>query len=100
MGRNLKFPHPTEYKPAEPAVICPAERVIGLYNQDSGDTAVRIAKKVRIWFIEQAQQRGWAGVHFLTEVQSNHGAGCILWRPPDKIDVTVTRGLVLTPEAE
>lgn len=74
-GRRLKFPDPQDCKPAEPAVICPAERVIGLYNQDAGDNAQRIAKKVRAWFIEQAQQRGWAGVHFLTEVQSSHGAG-------------------------
>ncbi|HEY5704787.1 MAG TPA: hypothetical protein VIS96_04355 [Terrimicrobiaceae bacterium] len=102
-GRKLKFPRPKDYRPAEPAIICPAERVIGLYNQDSGDTAQRIAKKVRNWFIEQAVKNSWAGVHFLNEVQSNHGAGCILWRPPEKVDVTITvtkEILVLSPEKE
>ena len=90
MGRKLKFPEPHQYKPAEPAIICPAERVIGLYNQESGDTAQRISQKVRSWFTHQAHTQGWAGVHFLTEVQSNHGAGCVLWRPPDNVNVSVT----------
>ncbi len=99
MARNLKFPEPRDYKPAEPAIICLAERVIGLYCQDSGDTAQRIAKKVREWFAIEAHARGWAGVHFLIEAQSNHGAGCILSRPPEKINIQITvteQTLVLT----
>ncbi len=98
----LKTRH-SDYKPSEPAVICPAERVIGLYNENSGDTAKRIAKKVRRWFISQAEKQEWAGVHFLNEVQSNHGAGCILWRPPEKVDVKITitkRILVLNASSE
>lgn len=100
MARNLKFPSPADYRPAEPAVLCPADRVIGLYNQDSGDTAVKIAKKVRTWFRSEAHKRGWAGVHFLPEVQSNHGAGCVLWRPPTRpsVTVTITSQLVLSDE--
>jgi hypothetical protein len=80
--------------------MCPAERVIGLYNQESGDTAQRIAKKVRKWFFAEARKHGWAGVHFIPEVQSNHGAGCVLWRQPDQIGITITvtkETLVLSP---
>jgi hypothetical protein len=103
MGRKVKFPVPSDYKPAQPAILCPAERVIDLYNQDSGDEAQKIAKKVRRWFTQQAHARGWAGVHFLPEVQSNNGAGCVLWRPPERINVSITvtkRMLVLSDEPD
>jgi len=80
--KRLKFPSPRDYKPAEPEILCPAERVIKLYNQGSGDTAKRIAKKVQGWFTAEAKKRGWKHVRFLKEVQSNHGAGCVLSRPP------------------
>lgn len=99
-GAKLKFPKSKEYKPAAPAVMCPAERVLGLYNQDSGDKAKRIAKKVRLWFFAEAPKHGWAGIHFLPQVQSNHGAGCVLWRSPDKIDISIKvtkETLVLLP---
>jgi hypothetical protein len=102
-GRKLKFPEPKNYKSSQPAILCPAERVVGLYNQDSGESAQRIAQKVRKWFFVEASKRGWAGVHFLPEVQSNHGAGCILWRPPEKfaVQITVTEEtLILLPEKE
>jgi hypothetical protein len=78
-----------DYPASRKAVLCPAERVIGLYNQNTGDTAARIAKKVRIWFRATARDNGWAGAHFLPEVQSNHGAGCVLWRQSDKVNKTV-----------
>jgi hypothetical protein len=89
LGRRLKFPQPQDYKSSAPAIFCPAERVIELYNQDAGDSAQRIAKKVRAWFTTEAHKRGWAGVYFLPEVQSNHGAGCVLWRPTDNINVNI-----------
>ena len=89
-GAKLKFPRPKDYAAKEPAILCPADRVLGLYNQDSGSTAARIAKKVRAWFASQAGQQGWAGVHFLKQVPSTHGAGCVLWRPPAQINVNVT----------
>jgi hypothetical protein len=102
MGRKLKFPEPKDYVPAEPAVLCPAERVIGLYNQGSNGTARRIAKKVRTWFAAEAHRKGWAGVYFLPEVQSNHGAGCVLWRRPEQINVTiqVTEDMLILSEEE
>ncbi|HKR75213.1 MAG TPA: hypothetical protein VJR95_01025 [Rhodanobacter sp.] len=76
--RPYKFPKSSERSPAKPVVLCPADRVINLYNQDSGDTAQRISKKVRKWVTETAIKEGWDGVVFLPEVQSQHGAGCIL----------------------
>jgi len=98
-----KFPNPNDYPPNSPAVLCPAGRVIGLYNQDSGDTAKRLAKKVRKWFADVARAKGWAGIHFLPEVESNHGAGCVLWRPPQQINlqIVVTKHtLVLTDDTD
>jgi len=101
MSAKFKFPTPKNCTLATPAVLCPAERVIGLYNQNSGKPAARIGKNVRRWFFVEAEKKGWAGVHFLPDVQSNHGAGCILWRAPEKIDVVVnitSKTLVLLAE--
>lgn len=103
MGRNIKFPSPSDCRPSDQAVLCPADRVLGLYNQNSGDTADRIAKKVRTWFMQQARKKGWAGVRFLKDVQSSHGTGCILWIPPRQINVQITvtdQMLVLESGAE
>lgn len=100
VGAKLKFPEPTDYKQAHPAILCTAERVMGLYNQNSGNDGKKISKTVRKWFFGEAAKRGWAGVHFIPEIQSNHGAGCILWLPPKKIDVQITvtkETLVLMP---
>lgn len=89
MAAKIKFPIPSACKPADQAVLCPADRVLGLRNQDSSDNAKRIAKKVRIWFIKEAIKKGWAGVRFLKDIQSNHGTGCVLWLPPQRIDIQV-----------
>ncbi len=100
-GRRFIFPNPNKCTAADMAMLCPAERVLNLYNQETGKGAKRIAKSVREWFATTAQQKGWAGVHFLPEVQSNYGAGCVLWPPPQQIDVSVTvtnRILVLIAE--
>lgn len=75
---DYKFPDPQDIPPKHPVVICPGERVIALYNQETGESAKRISKSVRGWFQDQAFEKGWAGVHFLPEVQSLHGAGCLL----------------------
>jgi len=97
VGARVKFPNSSECTPAEQALFCPAQRVIDLYNQDSGDKAKRICAKVRRWFFSAAAAREWAGVHFLKEVQSKHGHGCVLWRQPDRINiqVTVTREILV-----
>ncbi|NNA48369.1 hypothetical protein HBO18_30085 [Pseudomonas lactis] len=73
------FPDSQSRSPKSPTVLCPADRVLAIYNQDSGDEAQRISKKVREWFFEEAHRKGWHGVHFVPEVQSRHGAGCIMW---------------------
>ncbi|OQB79346.1 MAG: hypothetical protein BWX88_04881 [Planctomycetes bacterium ADurb.Bin126] len=90
VGAKLKFPKPKDYAAKNSTIMCPAERVLGLYNQDSGDSAQRIAKKVRAWFAGEAAKRGWAGVHFLKQVPSTHGAGCVLWQPPTQINISIT----------
>jgi hypothetical protein len=102
-GPKFKFPNPKNCKPKDPAVLCTADRVLSIYNQDSGETAKRISKAVRTWFAAEAASKGWAGVHFLPEVQSAHGAGCVLWLPPQQVNikVTVTKNiLVLQGQSE
>lgn len=80
-GRKLKFPDPKDYAAKHIVVLCPAERVIGLYEQETGEVAERIAKTVQTWFSAEAAKRGWAGCRFVPEVQSTHGAGAILLNP-------------------
>jgi hypothetical protein len=102
MARDHKFPDPKDYPPKFPAVLCPSERVLYLYNQESGKSAKRIAKKVKKWFTEEAHRLGWAGVRFLPEVQTQHSAGAILWQPPSTVNVqiTVTKQTLVLAEAE
>lgn len=94
MARKYKFPQSDEVTKKDPAVMCPADRVLELYNQDHEKDAARISKKVRTWFTEQAHENGWDGVRFLPEVQSGHGAGCVLWKDMDQ-----THTLVLIEKA-
>ena len=101
-GAPVKFPCPDDYKPREAIVFCPAERILALYNQDSGDNAQRLAPKVKAWFRTRAYGHGWAGVHFMPAVQTNHGAGCAMWRPPQQLNVQVVvtrQTLVLVDDA-
>jgi hypothetical protein len=105
MAPKFKFPNANDYPLKVPAVLCPADRVINLYNQDSGSTAQRISKSVREWFFQRAHQEGWGGAHFLPEVQSQHGAGCVLWvgyrGVPQTIQVTQQTLILLdSPEED
>lgn len=86
-GKKLKFPDVKDYPAKDPVVLCPADRVIGLYNQTTGKSAVRIAKNLKDWFNKEALSRGWAACRFVPEVQSKHGAGCMLLNP---LSVTVS----------
>jgi hypothetical protein len=95
MANNLKFPGPNDYPAKSPAVLCPSERVLNLYNQDSGHRADRVAQKVKIWFSQEAHVKGWAGVRFLPEVQIRHMAGAILWQPHRVQIALVTKAGVL-----
>lgn len=78
MAKDFKFPDPKDYPSKHPIVMCPSDRVLNLYNQETGEGAIRKGKKVKEWFQERALQEGWAAVHFLPEVQTMHGAGCLL----------------------
>lgn len=79
MPKLFKFPDPADYPGKHPAVLCPGERVLALYNQTNAPQAERISKKVRSWFVESAHTKGWRGVAFLPEVQTLHSAGAVLW---------------------
>ena len=88
-GAKLKFPKPDDYAAKDAAVFCPADRIVALYNQDSGKSAQRLAAGVKSWFRTKAYGNGWAGVHFMPIVQTKHGAGCAMWRPPQQVNVQV-----------
>lgn len=89
-GKKLKFPVPKDYPAKDPVILCPAERVIGLYNQETGNTATRVAKKMKEWFSEEALKKGWAACEFPPEVQTKHSGGCILLNPP-AVKITVNK---------
>jgi hypothetical protein len=80
-GKKLKFPDPKDYPAKDSVILCPADRAIRLYNQATGLKAKKIAKKLTEWFVAEAKNKGWAERRFVPEVQSKHGAGCILLNP-------------------
>ena len=86
---SYKYPTPGSCRMKDRAVLCSADRILALYNQDSGKTAKRISKTVKKWFASEATKQGWSGTHFLPDVQSGHGAGCILFLPPERVNVNV-----------
>jgi hypothetical protein len=88
-GKKIKFPEPASCKLKHGAVLCTAERVLALYNQATGKTQQRITKPVEKWFTNEVPKHGWAGSNFLPEVQSGHGAGCVLFVPPQQVNVNV-----------
>ena len=59
---KLKFPDPGECRQMDKALMCPADRVIGLYNQETGKNAKRIGKTSRSWFTDEAHDHGWGHV--------------------------------------
>jgi hypothetical protein len=96
-GRKLQFPHPRDYAAKHPVVLCPADRVLGLFEQETGIEVQRIAKKVKQWFTEAATKAGWAGGRFVPEVQSAHGAGAILLNPLS-VKITVNQIVIQLPK--
>jgi len=98
---DFKFPTPTSCKLKDRAVLCTADRILALYNQETQKNAQRISKNVKKWFASKAAQHGWAGGHFLPEVQSGHGAGCVLFIPPQQINISIKiKKTTLVLEAE
>jgi hypothetical protein len=86
---SFKFPKPSSCRLKDRAVLCTADRILALYNQETSSDAKRISKNVKKWFASKAPSHGWAGGHFLPEVQSGHGAGCVLFIPPRKLNVNI-----------
>lgn len=86
---EFKFPTPKSCKLKDGAVLCTTERILALYSQEIGKDAKRMSKNAKKWFASQAPLHGWAGGHFLPEVQSGHGAGRVLFVPPQQINVNV-----------
>lgn len=95
MAAKFKFPNAKSRSPDKPAVFCPAERVLNLYNQENEKPAQRISKTVRTWFFDKANEHGWNGVHFIPEVQSQHGAGCMLWVTQNRSNMKVTKAVLV-----
>ena len=91
----FKFPKSKDRSPNEPAVFCTAERVLDLFNQEHEKRALRISKKVRNWMFDEAHKEGWSGVHFIPEVQSKHGAGCMLWVEQNRADVKINKAVLI-----
>jgi len=88
-GPKFKFPTPSSCKLKDRSVLCTAERILILYNQSTEKDAKRISKSVKKWFVEAAKKADWAGCNFLPEVQSGHGAGCVLFIAPIIVNVNV-----------
>lgn len=86
---GFKFPTPASCKLKDRAVLCTAERILAVYNQATGKEARRITKNVKKWFASESEKNGWAGGHFLPDVQSGHGAGCILFVPPQQVNISI-----------
>jgi hypothetical protein len=84
-----KFPTPATCKLKDRAVLCTAERMLALYNQSTGKDAKRIGKTVKKWFVGEAKKHNWAGGYFLPEIQTKHSAGCVLFIPPQQVNVNV-----------
>lgn len=66
MARPFVFPDPNDRSPNEPSVIVSSAQVLGLYNQDSGDSnkMLRVTEKVQNWFEGRAKQYQWDETHF------------------------------------
>lgn len=97
MPKKHKFPEPKDYAAKDPVILCPADRVVTLYNEATGKGAKRIAKKMKEWFADEATKKGWAACEFPPEVQSKHGGGAILLNPP-AVKVTVQQIIIQRPK--
>jgi hypothetical protein len=88
-GRKFKFPTPDNAKLKDHAVFCTSERIVALYNQAHDADRQRITGTIKSWFSEEARKAGWAGGHFLPEIQTGHSAGCVLFTPPNQVNVNI-----------
>jgi hypothetical protein len=97
MGRSLKFPLPKDYPAKDPIILCPADRIISIYNKANGSNRRSVAKGIIEWFKQQASDNGWADCRFVPAVQTKHSAGCILLNPLS-VTVTVNQIVIRLPD--
>lgn len=77
---KFKFPDPNKRSVADPTILMPAERVLALYNQETGSDAKRVSPKVQAWTKEAGHEAGFDGVVFTEDATPGQGRGCILWK--------------------
>lgn len=77
---KYKFPDPDKRSPANPTVLLPAERLLAIYNQETGKEAQRVSKKVQEWARETGHAAGFDGVAFSEDATPGAGRGCIFWK--------------------
>ncbi len=59
MARPLVLPDPNDRSKNSPFVDVDNNRVLGIYNQNTGEGAQRVTDKVRDWFTQYVQSAGW-----------------------------------------
>lgn len=101
MGK-FKFPTPDKCKLKDRAVLCAPDRILELYNQEPGHSQRQnVSKKVKVWFASQVPKHDWAGCHFLNDAVTAHAAGCVLFSPPQTVNVNmIVTETMLVLEAE
>jgi hypothetical protein len=60
---------------------------MGLYEQSEKQKPRKINPTVKTWFRQEAlRTHGWSAAMFVPEVQTQHGAGCVLYKQPLQIN--------------
>lgn len=72
MARPFVKPDPKDRSVNEPTYLVTTAQVLGLYNQDSGESKKeRVVDSVKDWYTEQMCSNGWKKAVF-------HGSQCLL----------------------
>lgn len=64
MSKPFVFPDPNDRSPNSPSVIVPSAKILGIYNQNSGEKMERVTKKVQDWFCATAKAYKWDEADF------------------------------------
>lgn len=59
MARRLVLPDPNDRSKNSPFVDVDHNKVLAIYNQETGEGAQRVTDKVRDWFTQWALSAGW-----------------------------------------
>ena len=67
MARAFVFPDPKDRSYNEPGIIVDQPKVLGLFNQETGQSPKRqiVTEDIKKWFREEAERRGWDSADFL-----------------------------------